>query len=421
MRTNRLLAILVLLWAAGTVPVRAQKLVVSKEKFGFYLAGNRSLVRVPFELHSNLILVPVQINGSDTLRFILDTGVSTTIVTDPSALRPGTLTLTRKVRLAGAGEGASLSAHAAIDNSLSMHHMKASHHSLLVLDDEALQLSEYVGVPVHGIFGHELFSNFVVTIDFANKELILMRPGTYRYRAGKGDRYPITIEDAKPFTSAVAVMADGREHAMRLLIDTGAGHALLLDKTSDDRIQLPEKQIRTQLGRGLNGIVHGSLGRIERIRLGRFELDNVLASFPDSSGFGAKLPDRSSRQGNIGCELLRRFKVTLNYQEGYMVLKPIKSRLRETFEHDMSGMELRAQGADLRSYLIRHVADNSPAAHAGLREGDLLMFVNDRPVQDLTISEVYKLMQKGDGQELELLVKRDGKMFFTRMVLRRLI
>ncbi|HEV7349227.1 aspartyl protease family protein [Telluribacter sp.] len=418
---GRLIAIFLLLWIVTTPCAEAQKLVVSKEKYGFFLEGNRRFVRIPFELHSNLILVPVQINGSDTLRFILDTGVSATIVTDPAALNPDSLRLTRKVSLAGAGEGNSISAHMAIDNSLSMHHMKANHHNLIVLDEDVLHLAEYVGVPVHGIFGHEVFNNFVVTIDFSTKQLILMKPGRYRYRSRKGDRYPITIEDTKPFTNAVALLADGREHPIRVVIDTGAGHALLLDKSSDERIQLPEKLIRTQVGRGLNGVINGSLGRIERVRFGRFELDNVLASFPDSNAYGSKLPDRTSRQGNIGCELLRRFKVTMNYHDGYMVLKPVKRELRETFEHDMSGLELRALGNDLRAYQVQHVADGSPAAYAGLQEGDQLLFVNDRSVQDMNISELYKLMQKGDGEEIELLVKREGKIFFTRLVLRRLI
>ncbi|GAB3180747.1 aspartyl protease family protein [Telluribacter humicola] len=420
-RANGLTAILLLIWIGALTCATAQKLTVSKEKYGFFLEGNRRFARIPFELHSNLILVPVQINGSDTLRFILDTGVSSTIVTDPKALDTNTLRLTRKVSLAGAGEGTDISAHVAIDNSLSMLHMKANHHNLIVLDKDVLHLAEYVGVPVHGIFGHEIFNNFIVTIDFSAKELILRKPGTYRYHSRKGDQYPITIEDTKPFTSAVALLADGREHPIRVVIDTGAGHALLLDKSSDERIQLPEKLIHTQVGRGLNGVINGSLGRIERVRFGRFELDNVLASFPDSNAFGAKLPDRGNRQGNIGCELLRRFKVTMNYQEGYMVLKPIKKRIKESFEHDMSGLGLRALGTDLRSYMVQHITEGSPAAYAGLQEGDQLLFVNDRPVHDMNITEIYKLMQKGDGEEIELLVKRDGKMFFTKLVLRRLI
>jgi predicted aspartyl protease len=400
---------------------QAQDIWEPEDKFGFFLEGKRKIARIPFEFHSNLIIVPVQINSSDTLHFILDTGVSTTLITDPQALSNQNLHLTRQVKLAGAGEGKAVTAHIALDNSLAMYRMRANHQNLLIMDEDFLRLSEYVGVPVHGIFGYEVFNNYVVTINFAQKEILLEEPGRYKYRKRKGERYPITIQDTKPFTDAVALFADGREHPIRVVIDTGAGHALFLNKTEQDNIPLPEKVIRTQLGRGLNGVINGSLGRIERIKFGRFELDNIVASFPDSMSFGAKLPDAAERQGNVGCELLRRFKVTMNYQEGYMVLKPIKRRLRESFEHDMSGLELKALGADLRSYFVYAVAQDSPAERAGLLEGDQILFINDYPAQEISISEIYKMLQRGDGRQVELLVKREGKIFFTRIVLHRMI
>lgn len=402
-------------------PVNAQKARQQEDKFGFFLDGKLRATRIPFKFHSNLIIVPVRINGSDTLHFILDTGVSTTLVTDPKALAGQNLQLTRRVVLTGAGEGENVSAHVALDNSLSMHRMKAAHQNLLVLEEDFLHLSEYVGVPVHGIFGYEVFNNFVVTIDFTRKELILEKPGRYKYRRHKGEKYPISIEDTKPFTDAVALFADGREHPIRVIIDTGAGHALLLDQTADNKIQLPQKVIRTQLGRGLNGVINGSLGRIERIKFGRFELDNIVASFPDSASFGSKLPDRYERQGNVGCELLRRFKVTMNYHDGYMVLKPIKRRLRESFEHDMSGLEIKAAGSDLKNYFVNAVSKDSPAKLAGLAEGDQIMFINDRSARELSVSEIYKMLQRGDGKSVELLVKREGRIFFARFVLQRMI
>lgn len=248
-----------------------------------------------------------------------------------------------------------------------------------------------------------------------------MRQDSYKYKPSKGDKHPIIIQDTKPFTDAVTLFADGRERPIRVLIDTGAGHALLLNSGPKESFQLPEKVIRAQLGRGLNGVINGNLGRIDRLRLGRYEMDNIVASFPDSIAFGAKLQGRTDRQGNIGCELLRRFKVTMNYHDGYMVLKPVKSRMREKFEHDMSGLEIRAESKNLRSYFINHVVESSPAEKAGLKEGDQLLFFNDLSANELSMSEVYKMMQRGDGRNIDLLVKRDGQIFFARLTLRRMI
>jgi hypothetical protein len=411
-----ILTSLPLAWSNDDIPG------VSVEKYGYFLEKNYKSARIPFELHSNLILMYIRINDTDSLRFILDTGVSSIIVTDPQALKADKLRLTRKVTLTGAGEGNSITAHVAIDNQFAMGRLRANHQNIVVLEDDFLKLSEYVGVPVHGIFGYEIFNNFVVTIDFAKKEIILMQPDRYKYKSRKGDKHPLIIEDTKPFTDAVTLLADGREHPIRVLIDTGAGHALLLNNhTNGENFRLPEKVIRAQLGRGLNGVINGSLGRIERVRLGRFTMDNIVASFPDSVAFSSKLRGGFDRQGNIGCELLRRFKVTMNYRDRYMVLKPIKSRLREKFEHDMSGLEIRAEGKDLRSYFVNHVQEKSPASDAGLVIGDQLLFIEDHSANDLNVSDIYKMMQLGDGKHIELLVKRKGNIFFTRLTLRRMI
>ncbi|ADB41574.1 aspartyl protease family protein [Spirosoma linguale] len=393
-----------------------------KERYGFFIAGNRTWTRIPFQLHSNLIIVPVRVNDSDTLSFILDTGVSNTIITDPNAFGKKPLTLTRKVKISGAGEGNSLTASIAIDNTLSMGGLRAAHHNLVILDEDVLKLSEYVGTPVHGIFGYEVFANFVVNVDFQRREITLMKPDKYTYRKRKGDRYPITIQDTKAYTDALSVFDGEKSLPLRVVLDTGAGHALLLDRSrSTAAMPMPAKSIRAQLGRGLNGVINGVMGRIQKVRFGKYELDNILASFPDSMAFGMKLVDMPERQGNVGCELLRRFNVTFNYTDRYIVMKPIKRLMRESFEHDMSGMELRAKGERLRNYYVDKVIDGSPADMAGLMEGDEVLFVNNTSSNDLTVSDIYKILQKGEGKEVSILVRRNGQIIVTSFVLKRLI
>ena len=400
----------------------AQQRTPDKDRYGFYIAGNRNWTRIPFQLHSNLIIVPVRVNDSDTLRFILDTGVSNTIITDPTAFRKQPLTLSRKIKLSGAGEGGNLLASVAINNSLSMGGLRASHHNLVILDEDILKLSEYVGTPVHGIFGYEVFANFVVNIDFQRRELMVMQPKSYRYKKRKGDRYPITIENTKAYTDALSVFDGEKVLPLRVVLDTGAGHALLLDRSRSTAVlPLPAKNIRAQLGRGLNGVINGCMGRIEKVRFGRYELDNILASFPDSMAFGMKLVDMPERQGNVGCELLRRFNVTFNYPERYVVMKPIKRLMRESFEHDMSGLELRAKGEAFRNFYVAKIVEGSPADLAGVREGDEILFVNNTSVRDLTISDIYKTLQKGEGKEVTMLVRRNGQIIIASFALKRLI
>ncbi len=393
-----------------------------KDRFGYYLKGNCASTRIPFELHSNLIVVKLRINNSDTLNFILDTGVSNTIVTDPLALSKQPLKLTRKMKLSGVGEGGNLSAIIAIDNELSMGVMHATHQNLVILENDILRLSEYVGLPIHGIFGYDLFNSFVVGIDFRNRELTLTQPKRYKYKPRFGDRYPIIIQNAKPYLDVTALLSGERTVPLRVVLDTGAGHALMLDgQSSVCALPRPEKLLRAQLGRGLNGVINGSLGRIEGLRLGRHELQNVIASFPDSSSFGMRIVNTADRQGNVGCELLRRFQVTFNYPEQYIVLKPVRRLLREQFEHDMSGLEVKAKGEGLRTYYIDKIMPDSPADMAGLQEGDELSFVNNELASGLSISNIHKSLQRGEGKEITLVVRRNGQFVVVSFALKRMI
>jgi predicted aspartyl protease len=391
---------------------------VSEEHFGYQLIKKRKITKIPFEFQANLIIVPVKINNSDTLRFILDTGVSSILLTDPAVAQKLSMKSVRKVKIAGAGEGNEIEAGIVIDNTIRIGDVIGYRQNLVVLQDDQLKLSEFVGSPIHGIIGYDIFNRFAVTIDFSTGEILLENPEHYKYKPSKGERFPITIEENKPYLSMMELMKGNQNKAIKVILDTGAGHAISLET---NEIPLPEKVLRAQLGRGLNGIINGNLGRIPMLKVGKFEMKNLVASFPDSSSYKLRNTAITERQGSIGCEFLRRFKVTFNYRDQYIVLKSINRRMKEPFEHNMSGIELMARGEDFREFMIDRVIENSPAEAAGLQEGDRVMYINNKSFKDISISEIYKLFQKGAGKPLNLVVKRGNELVIATVNLKRLI
>ncbi len=392
-----------------------------EEKFGLHLMNGRKSAYISFELHSNLIVVPVRINKSDTLRFILDTGVGSTILTDASVAQKLGMKSVRKMKIEGMGNGQPIAADVTIGNTLQMGSMRCLKHNIVVMDDTILRLSELVGTQIHGIFGYEIFNKFVVTIDFKLQQLTLTLPEKYKYSAKQGDRFPIVIEKTKPYLDAVTVVSNDRELPIRVVLDTGAGHALMLN-TSVSNLQLPQKVVKAQLGVGLAGVINGHIGRMPKVRIGNYELTDVLTTFPDSSAFGVKITDQfPQRDGNLGGELLRRFKVTFHYEAGYIVLKPNKKRFNDKFEHDMSGMDVRAKGKGFRQYFVANVVENSPAFLAGLQEGDELLFINSESVEDLALSELYQRFQRKEGKEMHIVVRRNGRLVSADFALKRII
>ncbi len=392
-----------------------------EEIHGLHLANGRQSTRIHFELQANLIIVPVRINKSDTLRFILDTGVGSTILTDASIAQKLGMKSVRKMKIEGVGNGQAIAADVTVGNTLRMGQMRGFKHNIVVMDSDILRLSEFVGGPVHGIFGYEIFNKFVVTIDFHKQELTLTQPAKYKYTAKQGDKFPIVIEKTKPYLDAVTVVSNDRELPIRVLLDTGAGHALMLN-TSAGNLALPQKVVKAQLGVGLAGVINGHIGRVPKVRIGQFELNDVLTTFPDSMAYGMKITDQSPhRDGNLGGELLRRFKVTFNYESGYIVLKPNKKRFNDRFEHDMSGIDVRAKGKSFRQYFVDNLIEGSPADQSGLQEGDELLFINNESVETMPLSEIYRMFQRKEGKEMHLVVRRNGRLVSANFALKRII
>jgi len=384
--------------------------------------------RVPFSAARNLLIVSAQLNGRGPYNFLLDTGVATSLLTDPQLADSLHLTRGPQFRILGVGgTDSGLRAYEAANVRVSLPGVEASGMNWLVLSSDVLDLSGYVGLPVRGIIGSDLFHSFVVTIEPARHELLLSEPT--RYKAPTGRRWaslPLVLDRQKAYVQAgVQLLGAAPGQAplpLRLLLDTGAGHALSLETTADRRLRLPATHLRTDLGRGLSGIVSGSLGRVAAVQLGRYQLPQVLTSFPDSAQVHERLSGTErARHGSLGYEVLKRFTTVIDYPHGRLLLRPTPA-LREPFEHDMCGLDLLATGPDYRRYRVLRVVPGSPAAAAGIAEGEELMSINFMPTQAFSATDLSKLLHSQDGRVLLLVLRRpDGGLYPASIRLKRQI
>ncbi|MBD2702708.1 aspartyl protease family protein [Spirosoma sp. BT702] len=398
-----------------------QMAIGQNSKYGFYVASRQNRVQIPFEYRSNLIIIPVCINEQYPMHFIVDTGVSHTIITDANVFQNSTFATSRTIKLAGVGGSNALVASVSTGNSLRIGKLRSDLHTLVILSEDIMHLSEYAGMPIQGIIGYELFADLVVTLDFEHQVITLVKPDKYKYRPADGEKHPISIQEKKVYTDLLSVSNGRAWSPLRAIIDTGAGQALLLDRFQRCQVPVPDKVIPVSLGKGLTGEVRGELGRLSTIRVGRYVLSDVLVAYPDSLDFGLKLAQLPPRQGNIGCELLRRFRVTFNYPAGYLVIKPVKRSIDEPFVYDMSGLELRARGTEFDQYVITQVVKDSPAEKAGIQVGDELIWVNNNPATQLTMGEIYRMLLAGEGKQVSVIVRRQSQVSRHQILLKRLI
>ncbi|GAB2874638.1 hypothetical protein GCM10027044_41500 [Hymenobacter ruber] len=386
-----------------------------------FTRANDHQTSLSFQVQRNLLVVKLRLNGAGPFNFLLDSGVGTSIITSPQLADSLRLHHGQYFRVVGmGGTDTGLLAYQTDSVRVELPGAVAPRMSWLVMSEDVLNLSGYVGVPISGILGSELFRSFVVTIHSEMSTVVLNDPATYHPPRGRRwSSLPLSLENNKAYFTVPVQLNDSLTMPLKLVLDTGASHALSLELDSDPRMTAPARRLPTDLGRGLSGTVRGFLGRVPTLHLGRYAMRSVLTSFPDAGDVHRRIDVQ--RNGNIGYELLKRFSLVVDYPHRRLLLRP-NTKFREPFEHDMSGIDLLATGDDYHRFLILRVMPDSPAATAGIEADEELVSVNFLPVNTFSLTQLDRMLHSEDGRVLLLVLRRpDGNLHTASLRLKRQI
>lgn len=378
-------------------------------QLGFHLKPGQRRVQFPIEIVNNLVIVPVVINGQLPLRFILDTGVRTTILTEKAFSDILNLQYSRYIKVAGPGDEKMVEAYITNDVTLDLPGIHGQGHAMLVLEKDYLELRNYLGTDVQGILGYEVFSRFIVEIDYEGRQLTISAPETFKPRK-KYQELPIHVEDTKPYVNVPVTLQNNTRIDAKLLVDTGASHGLVLNPQSDERIVIPEKHVHSLIGRGLAGTISGQVGRIRFIEFGSYVLSEVVTNFPNQGDYGFADSVKSGdtfRQGAVGGDLLRRFTVVFNFPMEKMYLKK-NANFSRKFNYNLSGMTFKAKGVRLRRFEITDVRKGSGADLAGILAGDELISINGIAASEFNLNAVNSAFDLRPGKKIRLEIMREG-------------
>lgn len=387
---------------------------------GFLFDNQRSKsITIKFKSSSNLIIIPVTINESDTLNFILDTGVRYPIITELPFVNKLNLNYLMPVQIKGLGEGVELTAYRSANNTMSISGLTARNQEVQMIIDENFQISHILGIPVHGLIGFNLFKDYIVEIDYINEKITLNKPEYYKYRDRRKDIImPLNFDNNKPYVNTEIITDDSTKVPVKLLVDTGASDAIWLSEKSDERIQFPKKHIETFIGRGLSGDLFGIKGRIEGIWVGPLILPQPIVAFPNSELID-QLMSSNDRNGTIGAEILRRFYVTIDYRNSRLTLRP-NHKFKDDFNYNMSGMEIINPMPGLPVFTITNIRDNSPAFFAGLQENDQILSLNNNSNNTLELNDINLLLQSKENKKIKVKFLREGVEYETSFELKKL-
>lgn len=394
-----------------------------------------------FDFINNLIVLEIQVNNVP-LSFIVDTGVSKPILFNISPEDSLEFNNPKDIFIRGLGAGEPLRAIHSRFNEFKIGNVVNYQQDFYLIRDANINFSQRIGYRVHGIIGFDLFENFVVEVNYKSERIRFYDPSDYRYsNCRKCETIPLEITETKAYVNGfIKQYSNIQEIPVKLLLDSGSCDALWLFENTEGEITGPVKFFDDLLGFGLSGKIHGKRARLQRFRIGDFEIQQTKVSYPDSISL-RYLNEIGDRNGSLGAEILRRFNVVFDYPNQKLTLKK-NSDFDDPFLYNMSGIELHHNGMRMVKALshdidlghtvatnrnsnfiplkknfkfelhpaiqIAELRLDSPAQKAGLKKGDVILKVNRKEIQNFTLQQVTQMINTKPGKTIVLEVDRMG-------------
>ena len=418
----------------------------------FRFIGKNTSQTFNFKLINNLIIIPVEVNGSK-LSFILDSGVSAPVVFNLTSSDTLELKNVEKIQIRGLGTGDPIEALHSKNNRFRIGNLFAVNKSLFIIYKEQFDLSAKLGITVHGMIGYDLLKDFVVTINYVTKKITFTKPENYKYRrCSKCETFDLEFYKKKPYINGeVIVMNSYQKMPVKLLIDSGGSDALWLFE--DETFKVPEKAFEDFIGEGITGSIYGMRSKLKSFSLKSFVFENPNVAYLDSiSTYHAKR--FKERNGSLGGGILKRFKVVFDYPNKKITLKK-NSMFNNEFGYNMSGIELMHNGKELVKkkgkaafivsqdneatatntlyldvnydyefqpiYNVANIRKDSPAANVGILKGDVLVKVNGTFAYNYSIEDILEKLYGDSGKKVRLRINRNGEVIDFEFKLKDLL
>ncbi len=368
----------------------------------FNLQNYGGHVSMSFESSSDFIMLKVKFKNVLPLNFIFDTGSEHTILFKKEYADLLGVTYDKRIPLMGSDLSKEIYGYIARGIPLDLDNSYKTMSDVLVLEEDYLQLEEFTGVNIDGILGSNLFRHFAVHVSNRRERLRFIDIEAFK-PPGRFQEFDLDIYKNKPYITASARLGPDSVDLV-LLIDTGAGLPLLLYTNTHEALHLPDHTVTGNLGRGLGGQLQGYIGRLENFKFADYAFGGIITSFQDI-GLERQLASDLNRNGILGNGLMRRFDYYIDYADEKLYIRPNR-RFKRKFRFDKSGLIIAATGRNLRDFVVQGVREESPAALADIRRGDLITKIEGFPANLKTLSAINSILSGREGRRISFVIAR---------------
>ena len=275
---------------------------------------SKAPIEVPFEFVHNQIVVEVRIAGKGPFKFLVDTN------TDPSAIDSATaqelgLQLGPKGAPASGGGTERNTVYPTRLTQVELGGVAAKEIAAAAID--LSKISKKMEQPIHGVLGYSFLKDRIIQIYYPNSKLKFYEKSPYPYiKLGPNTVNVIAAqfkyEDGEVIIDSLYV----NNEKMRAALDTGSSGGVALTPEAVAALKLEDQgQDVENDSVGYNGAYKSKAGVLKNVRLGRYSVDSVPATFwlPETGHDGKKF------DVNIGNGFFQNFIMTFDFK-GKMVV-----------------------------------------------------------------------------------------------------
>jgi len=346
----------------------------------YQFAQGNSAENIPFRFVENHLYIPVTVGCKERL-WILDTGAGMSVISEEFA---DLLGLELQGDLKGAGGGGTVDIKLTTLPPFNLQGIQFQEQTVAVINMK--KLNQRLGMEIVGILGYDFLSRFVTKIDYANELVSFYDPDSFEY-TGNGHKINGHIENN--IFRVEATLDD--EHSGTWLFDIGAATCFLHGAYALRNGFTERKGVTKSV-------------KCRNIEFAGFKVDNPMISF---SYGGTDTVFTADEIGVLGSSLFRNFVIYCDYATEQLIVEKGDDFNKE-FPEDKAGLTfIRSENGEFEVFFV---AQGTPAAKAGFRQGDTVKSINGIHVQYIgSLSAIRKMLTEEPDTEYAFVVNRNGK------------
>ena len=370
------------------------------------------LASIPFQLHQSVIVTELSVDESTPLNFIFDTGAGGTIINESTAASLGIVgdeTVSR--------EGATGMAEIVQSTDHIVYVEDISFRDVTLGIAELGHIEKRLGMQIDGVIGWQILSHYAVRINYDTMLIEIYDNKKFEYDLGASS-YPIEVQGTVIFTNVTVAFESGSTFTGKVIVDTGSGNTFSFNTPFTEENDLLA-EMDTYYEREIQSLStessHVYTTMLAGLSIGEFELSTLPVDIAIAESGALSW---SGPMGILGNGVLKHFNVFIDLQQEIMSLEP--NRLYyDQFEVNCSGLELVTDDV-FQKVIIDYVYAGSPTHRAGLKVGDEIVQINGANVSNFQLPQSRSMLNQ-DGEEIEILIDREGELYSYTLKLQALI